>query len=81
MELLEGQTLRQLLKGKRLDFEKVLDLGIQIADVLDVAHSRSIIHRDIKSANILVTGRGQANIPDFSGQCCVKWRQAPSVPR
>jgi serine/threonine protein kinase len=65
MELLEGQTLRQMIGGKPLPTDKVLDLGPQIADALDAAHARGIIHRDIKSANIFVTARGQAKVLDF----------------
>ena len=65
MELLQGESLSEKIHGIALPLEKILDIGIQVTDGLDVAHAKGIVHRDIKPGNIFITTRGQAKILDF----------------
>jgi serine/threonine-protein kinase len=65
MELVEGRTLKERISESPLEPEEALEVAIQIAEGLAAAHGMGIVHRDIKSANIVLTVRGKVKILDF----------------
>jgi serine/threonine protein kinase/tetratricopeptide (TPR) repeat protein len=65
MQYIEGRNVRQLVNGRPLSLESALSIALQTADALVAAHSRGIIHRDIKAGNVMVTPSGQVKVLDF----------------
>jgi len=65
MELLEGETLEHRISTEIVPVASLVDWAIEISDALDVAHTRGIIHSDLKPANLFLTARGQTKILDF----------------
>jgi eukaryotic-like serine/threonine-protein kinase len=65
MERLEGESLKQHIAGHPMQLEKILDVGVQVAEALVASHAKNIVHRDIKPANIFITPTGQVKVLDF----------------
>ena len=65
MQYVEGRNVRQLVGGQPLDLRRALSITIQVTDALAAAHSRGIVHRDIKARNVMVTRSGTVKVLDF----------------
>ena len=65
IEYVDGSRLSDLIEGGQLQLDHAIHYGGQIADALAHAHAHSVVHRDLKSANVMVTGEGQAKVLDF----------------
>src|ERR1700749_2818466 len=65
MQYIEGKNVRQLVDGRPLSLESALSIAYQVSDALTAAHSKGIIHRDIKAGNVMVTASGLAKVLDF----------------
>jgi tRNA A-37 threonylcarbamoyl transferase component Bud32/AAA+ ATPase superfamily predicted ATPase len=65
MEYVEGETVADRLLNGPMAFKEIIEVGEQAADALAEAHERGVVHRDIKSANIMITGRGKVKVLDF----------------
>lgn len=81
MELIEGKALNSLLGNAGLPPETALRYGIQIADALDHANDRGVVHRDLKSSNVMVTPEGRVKVLDFGLALSLRKQQLDDATR
>jgi len=62
MEYCSGQSIKELIEGEKLTVKKTLEIAVQICEGLTAAHKKDVVHRDIKSDNIMVTPEGRVKI-------------------
>ena len=65
MEYIEGKTIRDMVESGIVSVRKAIDIIIQTAEALEAAHNKGILHRDVKSANIMVNMEGRVKVMDF----------------
>ncbi len=65
MQVIQGQSLKDVIAGKDLPIDRILEIAIQVCEGLQAAHDKGIVHRDIKPSNILLDGHGRVRIVDF----------------
>jgi len=82
LEYIPGDTLAEQIRRGRLKLEKVLTIGLQIAEAVAAAHEHGVIHRDLKAGNIKITPEGKVKVLDFGhSQSCGWWKeQAEACP-
>ncbi|MFC2085270.1 protein kinase [Bacteroidota bacterium] len=65
MEYIDGQELKEMISRDKVDIEESIKIAVQIAEGLETAHNKGVVHRDIKSSNIMITKDGKVKIMDF----------------